>query len=68
MSALRRRTKPSVEIPMPSSAKDDGSGTEAGVSENWFLMSVTRAKGFGFVIVSVTVRLVAAAKVMLSIS
>jgi hypothetical protein len=34
---FRRRTKPSAERPMPKSAKVEGSGTVAGVSENWFV-------------------------------
>jgi hypothetical protein len=55
----RRRARAKAERPMPSNAKDDGSGAVvSGVSENWFVITVRIAEFTEAL--SVTVRLVAA--------
>ena len=63
---FRRRTNPSTERPTPSSASEDGSGAAVGVSENRFVNEVKLPECTDSAFV--TVRLVAAAKVVLAVS
>ena len=63
---FRRRTNPSAERPTPSSANEDGSGAAVGVSENRFVNEVKLPECTDSAFV--TVRLVAAVKVVLAVS